>query len=86
MKFDFYKVPFFEALDLVKQRKCFLKERFAYVSINDMISVARNKHEQCIRKGMDIITNVLPNIEEEMDEILFDFINNLRHQRPSITN
>lgn len=64
-KLDFYKIPFIEVLDLVKSRKCFVKNGFAYVSTNDFASVVANKHEQCIRAGLEAANRILPEIEAD---------------------
>lgn len=74
-KLDFYKVPFTEVLDLVKSRKCFLKNGFAYVSTNEFTSVVANKHEQCIRAGLEAAHRILPEIET--DERIFRLIKGL---------
>lgn len=74
-KLDFYKVPFTEVLDLIKSRKCFVKNGFAYVSTNDFTSVVANRHEQCIRAGLEAANRILPEIET--DERIFPLVKQL---------
>lgn len=74
-RLDFYKVPFTEVLDLVKSRKCFVKNGFAYVSTNDFTSVVANKHEKCIRAGLEKAQRLLPEIET--DERIFKLVKTL---------
>lgn len=50
---DFYKVPFLEVLDLIKNRRCFVKNGYAYVNSNDFISVLCTKHQEIMEKGLE---------------------------------
>lgn len=74
-RLDFYKVPFTEVLDLVKTRRCYLKDGFAYVSTNDFVSVVASKHESCIQEGLMRTLHMLPTIES--DERVFEMIREL---------
>lgn len=47
-----YKVNFLEVLDLVKGRKCFLKDGYAYVSTMDFVSIIGSRHQEFIEKGL----------------------------------
>lgn len=47
-----YKVHFLEVLDLVKSRKCYLKDGFAYVSTMDFVSIIGSRHQEFIEKGL----------------------------------
>lgn len=72
---DFYKVGFLAVTDLVRQRKCFLKSGFAYVSSIDFCSIIGNHHQNFIEKGLAAHLNVLP--EFENDERIVDIIKGL---------
>lgn len=72
---DFYKVSFLEVLDLVRTRRCFLKEGFAYVSTFDFVSIVGSKHQQFIENGLQSHLRLLPEIQD--DERLFHIIKGL---------
>ena len=62
---DFYKVSFLAVLDLVQQRKCYLKAGFAYVSSMDFISIIGSHHQKFIEKGLMAHLKLLPEFEED---------------------
>lgn len=62
---DFYKVRFLSVLDLVRQRRCFLKGGFAYVSSMDFSSIIGNHHQQFIEKGLIAHLKLLPEFEND---------------------
>lgn len=62
---DFYKVPFLAVLDLVRQRKCFLKGGFAYVSSMDFSSIIGSLHQKFIDKGLLAHLKLLPEFEDD---------------------
>jgi DNA primase large subunit len=72
---DFYKVNFLSVLDLVRQRKCFLKAGFAYVSTMDFSSIIGNHHQKFIEKGLMSHLKLLP--EYENDERIVGIIKGL---------
>lgn len=74
-RLDFYKVPFTEVLDLVRQRRCYVRAGFAYVSTKEFISVMATQQDQCIVAGLQSTLRMLPEIET--DERLFQLIKTL---------
>lgn len=74
---DFYKVSFLAVLDLVRQRKCFLKAGFAYVSSMDFISIIGNHHQKFIEKGLMAHLKLMP--EFENDERIVGIIKGLHN-------
>lgn len=72
---DFYKVSFLTVLDLVRQRKCFLKGGFAYVSSMDFSSIIGNHHMKFIEQGLMAHLKLLP--EFENDDRIVNIIKNL---------
>lgn len=62
---EFYKVSFLNVLDLVRQRKVFLKEGYAYVSSMDFISIIGNHHQEFIEKGLMSHLKLLPEFEND---------------------
>lgn len=62
---DFYKVGFLAVLDLVRQRKCFLKAGFAYVSSLDFSSIIGSHHQKFIEKGLEAHLKMLPEFEND---------------------
>lgn len=66
---NYYKVPFTKVLDLVRDRKCFLKGGFAYVGSNNFISIIAHVHEQHIKMGLKATYQSVHRIETD-DRIL----------------
>lgn len=62
---DFYKVNFLSVLDLVRQRRCFLKSGYAYVSSMDFSSIIGNHHQKFIEKGLISHMKLLPEFEND---------------------
>jgi len=62
---DFYKVNFLSVLDLVRQRKCFLKGGYAYVSSMDFSSIIGGHHQKFIEKGLMSHLKLLPEFEND---------------------
>lgn len=74
---DFYKVSFLAVLDLVRQRRCFLKSGFAYVSSKDFSSIIGNHHQKFIEKGLMAHLKLLP--EFDNDERIVGIIKGLHN-------
>lgn len=51
---DFYKVPFQEVLDLVKNRRVFLQSGYAYVPTTEFVSVVSTRHSTIISTGLEV--------------------------------
>jgi DNA primase large subunit len=62
---DFYKVNFLSVLDLVRQRKCFLKSGFAYVSSKDFSYIIGNHHQAFIERNLAAHLKLLPEFEND---------------------
>lgn len=62
---DFYKVNFLSVLDLVRQRKCFLKSGYAFVSSMDFSSIIGNHHQKFIEKGLMSHLKLIPEFEND---------------------
>lgn len=72
---DFYKVHFTEVLDLVRHRKCFLQNGFAYVNTHDFVSIVAAKHQNNIENGLCATVRMLPQLEN--DERILNLIKGL---------
>lgn len=72
---EFYRVPFTEVPDLVRNRRCFIKHGFAYVIASDFVSIVAGLHEECIDNGLSAVAKLMPEIEN--DERLVEFIKSL---------
>ncbi|KAG0723170.1 DNA primase large subunit [Chionoecetes opilio] len=72
---SFYKVPFMDALDLVRQRKVFLKQGFAYVPETDMVTLVCNSFRSNLSKAMINTCRALPQLDsdERIVSLLQDF-------------
>lgn len=55
---DFYKVNFLEVLELVKGRRVFVKNGFAYVTIQDFGSVLLHVFRSHLSKSLSVILNI----------------------------
>ncbi|XP_034841333.1 DNA primase large subunit [Maniola hyperantus] len=75
--FKFYKVKFFEVLDLVKARKVYLKSGYAYVPHKDFISVLSAQFRTHLRQSLAVACQHLGEIEQ--DERLVSLLKGL-HQ------
>lgn len=72
---DFYKVYFLEVLDLIKSRRCYLKNGYAYVSSSDFVSIISGQFQFEIEKGLEAAQRILPDIES--DERIFHLLKGL---------
>ncbi|GIY50609.1 DNA primase large subunit [Caerostris darwini] len=60
----FYKVPFIEVLDLVKNRKVFLEEGYAYIPEDDLIITVLSAYRSHLSHALAITSRALPQLEE----------------------
>ncbi|XP_053674442.1 DNA primase large subunit [Anopheles nili] len=62
---DFYAVHFTEVLNLVRERKCFLKGGTAYIPPEHFQYVIGKKHEKLIEDGLKAHLRMLPTLEND---------------------
>ncbi|XP_058066195.1 DNA primase large subunit [Anopheles bellator] len=60
---DFYAVHFTEVLNLVRDRKCYLKGGKAYIPPESFVHVVARKHQQLIEDGLKAHLRMLPTLE-----------------------
>lgn len=72
---DFYKVHFTEVLDLIKSRRCYLKDGFAYVNTLDFISIIAVKQQEQIENGLQSASKLIGELEN--DERLLHLLKSL---------
>ncbi|XP_046857638.1 DNA primase large subunit-like [Xenia sp. Carnegie-2017] len=75
---SFYKVPFTDALDLVRSRKVFLKKGFAYVSQYSLVSIISNCFKIHLSEALALTARSLPYLDE--DERLLPRLTSLSRQ------
>ncbi|XP_020623549.1 DNA primase large subunit-like [Orbicella faveolata] len=75
---DYFKVPFVEALDLVRSRKVYLENGFAYVPRDDLVSLVANEFRMQLSRALAMTARALPYLEE--DERLLPKLTNLSRQ------
>ncbi|XP_033644569.1 DNA primase large subunit-like [Asterias rubens] len=75
---DFYKVPFTEALDLVRGRKVYLHKGWAYVPHNDLVSIILSAFRSHLSQALAVTARSIPHLEE--DDRLLPMLNNLSKQ------
>ncbi|XP_041358851.1 DNA primase large subunit-like [Gigantopelta aegis] len=62
---EFFKVPFTEALDLVRARKVFLQQGYAYVPRDDLISILLSVYRTHLSHALALTCRALPHLEED---------------------
>ncbi|XP_017268330.1 DNA primase large subunit [Kryptolebias marmoratus] len=74
---EFYKVPFQDALDLVRTRKVYLKDGFAYIPHQDIVTIVLNDFRTRLSKALALTARSLPAVHS--DERLQPLLNHLSH-------
>ncbi|XP_074531963.1 DNA primase large subunit [Halichoeres trimaculatus] len=74
---DFYKVPFQDALDLVRTRKVYLKAGYAYIPHQDIVTIVLNDFRTRLSKALALTARSLPAVQS--DERLQPLLNHLSH-------
>ncbi|KAM6916089.1 DNA primase large subunit [Xenentodon cancila] len=74
---DIYRVPFQDALDLVRTRKVYLKAGFAYIPHQDVVTIVLNDFRTRISKALALTARSLPAVQS--DERLQPLLNHLSH-------
>ncbi|XP_061141811.1 DNA primase large subunit [Syngnathus typhle] len=74
---DFYKVPFQDALDLVRTRKVYLKSGYVYIPQQDIVTIVLNDFRTGLSKALALTARSLPAVHS--DERLQPLLNHLSH-------
>lgn len=74
---DFYKVPFQDALDLVRTRKVYLKAGYAYIPHQDIVTIVLNDFRTRLSKALALTARSLPVVHS--DERLQPLLSHLSH-------
>ncbi|XP_069000175.1 DNA primase large subunit [Embiotoca jacksoni] len=74
---DFYKVPFQDALDLVRTRRVYLKAGYVYIPHQDIVTIALNDFRTKLSKALALTARSLPAVHS--DERLQPLLNHLSH-------
>ncbi|XP_036430322.1 DNA primase large subunit [Colossoma macropomum] len=74
---DFYKVPFQDALDLVRMRKVFLQGGYAYIPHQEIVTIVLNDFRTRLSKALALTARSLPAVQS--DERLQPLLNHLSH-------
>ncbi|KAG7230170.1 hypothetical protein INR49_009890 [Caranx melampygus] len=74
---DFYKVPFQDALDLVRTRKVYLKGGYVYIPHQDIVTIVLNDFRTRLSKALALTARSLPAVHS--DERLQPLLNHLSH-------
>ncbi|CAH2248790.1 DNA primase large subunit [Pelobates cultripes] len=74
---EFYKVPFQAALDLVRPRKVFLSQGYAYIPHKDIVTIILNDFRTRLSKALALSARSLPVVQS--DERLQPLLNHLSH-------
>ncbi|CAH3160276.1 unnamed protein product [Porites lobata] len=75
---DYFKVPFEDALELVRSRKVYLENGSAYVPRDDLVSLVANEFRVQLSRALAMTARALPYLEE--DERLLPKLTNLSRQ------
>ncbi|KAF6731524.1 DNA primase large subunit [Oryzias melastigma] len=76
-KTEIYKVPFQDALDLVRGRKVYLKAGFAFVPHQEIVTIVLNDFRTQLSKALALTARSLPAVHS--DERLHPLLNHLSH-------
>uniref|UniRef100_H2UTA6 DNA primase large subunit n=1 Tax=Takifugu rubripes TaxID=31033 RepID=H2UTA6_TAKRU len=74
---DFYKVPFQDALDLVRTRKVYLRAGYAYIPHQDIVTIVLNDFRTRLSKALALTARSLPAVHS--DERLQPLLSHLSH-------
>uniref|UniRef100_A0A8C5HCN1 DNA primase large subunit n=1 Tax=Gouania willdenowi TaxID=441366 RepID=A0A8C5HCN1_GOUWI len=74
---DFYKVPFQDALDLVRTRKVYLKAGYVYIPHQEIVTIVLNDFRTRLSKALALTARSLPAVHS--DERLQPLLNHLSH-------
>uniref|UniRef100_A0A3B4A007 DNA primase large subunit n=1 Tax=Periophthalmus magnuspinnatus TaxID=409849 RepID=A0A3B4A007_9GOBI len=74
---DIYKVPFQDALDLVRTRKVYLKAGYVYIPHQDIVTIVLNDFRTRLSKAMALTARSLPIVHS--DERLQPLLSHLSH-------
>ncbi|XP_034041058.1 DNA primase large subunit [Thalassophryne amazonica] len=74
---DFYKVPFQDALDLVRTRKVYLKAGYVYIPHQDIVTIVLNDFRTRLSKALAMTARSLPAVHS--DERLQPLLTHLSH-------
>ncbi|XP_024286034.1 DNA primase large subunit [Oncorhynchus tshawytscha] len=74
---DFYKVPFQDALDLVRTRKVYLNGGYVYIPHQDIVTIVLNDFRTRLSKALALTARSLPAVQS--DERLQPLLNHLSH-------
>ncbi|CAG09433.1 unnamed protein product, partial [Tetraodon nigroviridis] len=74
---DFYRVPFQDALDLVRARKVYLKAGYAYIPHQDIVTIVLNDFRTRLSKALALTARSLPAVHS--DERLQPLLTHLSH-------
>ncbi|KAG1927144.1 DNA primase large subunit [Pimephales promelas] len=76
-EYDFYKVPFQDALDLVRTRKVYLLNGNAYIPHNEIVTIVLNDFRTRLSKALAMTARSLPAVQS--DERLQPLLSHLSH-------
>ncbi|XP_051503574.1 DNA primase large subunit-like [Myxocyprinus asiaticus] len=76
-EYDFYKVPFQDALDLVRSRKVYLLAGNAYIPHQEIVTIVLNDFRTRLSKALAVTARSLPAVQS--DERLQPLLNHLSH-------
>ena len=79
-KQEHYKVPFEEVVDLIRQRRVFVKAGFAYVPQSDLVSIVATRVRAHLSKQLSMHARAWPALREDEAERLSNFLESLATQ------
>ena len=74
---EYYKVRFEEVVDLIRQRRVFLKAGYAYVPQSDLVSIVATRVRAFLSKQLSMHARAWPALREEEAERLSTFLEGL---------
>ena len=77
---EHYKVPFEEVIDLIRQRRVFVRAGFAYVPQTDLVSIVATRVRAHLSKQLSTMARLWPTIRQEESDRLAGFLEALATQ------
>uniref|UniRef100_A0A6P7HGX8 DNA primase large subunit n=1 Tax=Diabrotica virgifera virgifera TaxID=50390 RepID=A0A6P7HGX8_DIAVI len=74
---DFYKVPFTEVLTLVKNRKVFLENGFAFIPTSELVVSIQTQFRAILNEALSLYNQRLPSLDDDRVNSLLDNLHNL---------
>eukprot|EP00569_Conticribra_weissflogii_P004614 CAMPEP_0171334390 /NCGR_PEP_ID=MMETSP0878-20121228/4619_1 /TAXON_ID=67004 /ORGANISM="Thalassiosira weissflogii, Strain CCMP1336" /LENGTH=479 /DNA_ID=CAMNT_0011835463 /DNA_START=156 /DNA_END=1594 /DNA_ORIENTATION=- len=77
---EYCKVPFVQALELVKKRECYVEKGFAYVPLPNIVSIVCEKFRASLSKSLALASQVFGQVAEEENSRIGPLLKSMNSQ------